>query len=86
MKYLKKQLEAAHKASFANKKRLTVPQKCGCFYCLKVFSSEEITDWSTDIPDWTAVCPYCGIDSLLGEKEGFPLTEDFLKEMNKEWF
>ena len=84
--YSKAQLEAAHKISFANKARLKKPQKCGCFYCLKTFSSTEITDWSTDVPDWTALCPYCGIDSVIGEEDGFSLTEDFLEEMYEEWF
>ena len=86
MKYSTELLKAAHKASYANKKRLSVLQKCGCFYCMKLFSSEEIEDWSVDQPDWTAVCPYCGIDAVIGEEAGFPLTEDFLEEMYKEWF
>lgn len=72
--------------SYANKTRLSVPQKCGCFYCLRLFSSEAIVDWSVDKPDWTAICPYCGIDSVIGENDGYPLTEDFLEEMFEEWF
>ena len=86
MKYSKEQLHAAHKISYANKTRLSVPQKCGCFYCLRFFSSEDIVDWSIDKPDWTAICPYCGIDSVIGENDGYPLTEDFLEEMFEEWF
>ena len=86
MKYSKEQLQAAHKISYANKTRLSVPQKCGCFYCLRLFSSEDIVDWSVDKPDWTAICPYCGIDSVIGENDGYPLTEDFLEEMFEEWF
>ena len=86
MKYSKEQLHAAHKISYANKTRLSVPQKCGCFYCLRFFSSEDIVDWSVDKPDWTAICPYCGIDSVIGENDGYPLTKDFLEEMFEEWF
>ena len=86
MKYSKEQLHAAHKISYANKTRLSVPQKCGCFYCLRFFPSENIDDWSIDKPDWTAICPYCGIDSVIGENDGYPLTEDFLEEMFEEWF
>ena len=86
MKYPKELLIAAHKASYANKRRLSVPQECGCYYCMKTFSSEDIEDWSVDQPDWTAVCPYCGIDSVIGENDGYPLTNDFLEEMYKEWF
>ena len=86
MKYSKELLHAAHKIPYANKTRLSVPQKCGCFYCLRFFSSEDIVDWSVDKPDWTAICPYCGIDSVIGENDGYPLTEDFLEEMFEEWF
>ena len=86
MKYSKELLHAAHRISYANKTRLSVPQKCGCFYCLRFFSSEDIVDWSVDKPDWTAICPYCGIDSVIGENDGYLLTEDFLEEMFEEWF
>lgn len=86
MKYSKELLHAAHKISYANKTRLSGSQKCGCFYCLRFFSSEDIVDWSVDKPDWTAICPYCGIDSVIGENDGYPLTEDFLEEMFEEWF
>lgn len=79
-------LKAAHKASYANKRRLSIPQKCGCFYCMRFFSFEKIEDWSIDQPDWTAVCPYCGIDSVIGENDGYPLTNEFLEGMHKEWF
>ena len=34
----------------------------------------------------TAVCPYCGVDSVIGENSGFPITEQFLKEMHEAWF
>ena len=79
-------LDAAHKCSYANKKRLKSASKCGCFYCLRVFKPEEIIDWSLDVPDETAICPYCGIDSVLGDNEGYPLTESFLEKMYEEWF
>lgn len=76
----------AHKYSFANKKMLEKEKKCGCFYCGAIFSPDEIDDWCEDNPDWTAVCPYCGIDSVIGESIGYPLTEESLKAMHKIWF
>lgn len=42
-------------------------KKCGCFYCCKIFSPNEIEDWCEDEPDRTAICPYCWIDSVIGE-------------------
>jgi hypothetical protein len=35
----------------------------------------------------TALCPKCGIDSVLGSNSGYPVTEiGFLKEMKSYWF
>lgn len=81
----------AHRFSSGNKPALEKDELCGCFYCLKVFSPKEITEYLQydDIPidkDGTALCPYCGIDSVLPQSAGFPLTEDFLRQMNRKWF
>lgn len=75
----------AHKFSIDNKEQLLKDKKCGCFYCLKIFDPKEITDWCTDNVG-TAICPYCCIDSLIGEYSGYPITKEFLKKMNKYWF
>ena len=75
----------AHKFSSNHKKDLLKDKKCGCFYCLKIFNPNEIKEWIKDT-NGTAICPYCGIDSIIGESSRFPITEDFLKEMNDYWF
>ncbi|MRA69879.1 cytoplasmic protein, partial [Bacillus thuringiensis] len=36
--------------------------------------------------DNTAVCPHCGIDSIIGGSSGVRITEMFLSEMHKRWF
>ena len=74
----------AHEFCFENRKMLEVPQKCGCFSCLKIFDSREITEWILD-GDETAVCPYCEIDSVIGESSGYPITEEFLRKMYDHW-
>ena len=85
--HAKEVLEAAHKHSLCNLRKLvTVPQKCGCFYCCSIFDSSEIKDWTYDIPEYTALCPYCEIDSVIGEKSGYPITEVFMEEMHDYWF
>lgn len=81
------ELQIAHDKSFKNMASLKNDQLCGCFYCLKIFRSSEIKEV---IPERgggkTAVCPYCDIDSVIGESSGFPITEEFLKKMKKYWF
>ena len=75
----------AHKFCTNNREELQKDKKCGGFYCLKIFSPSEIEDWILDTKG-TARCPYCGIDSVIGEYSEFPITIEFLSEMNKYWF
>jgi DNA-directed RNA polymerase subunit RPC12/RpoP len=74
----------AHRFSSRHRKDLEKDKVCGCFYCMKIFNPAEIDEWLDD--DDTAVCPYCGTDSVIGESSGYPITEQFLREMHREWF
>lgn len=79
------QLEQAHKASFRNREQIEQSKQCGCFFCCRIFPASEVTDYvSREEP--TALCPYCFTDSVFGDASGYPITEDFLKEMNKRWY
>ena len=82
---MNKEIIAAHAFSSNNMPMLKKDKKCGCFYCLKIFDPIAIIDWQPD-KEGTAVCPYCGIDSIIGESSGYPITKEFLKEMNNHWF
>lgn len=74
----------AHKHSANHKRELLRSKICGCFFCLKIFSPTEITDWIDD--DDTALCPACSIDAIIGESSGFPITTEFLQRMRDQWF
>lgn len=73
----------AHEYSMFNRRLLEHDKRCGCFHCLKVFDTKEL-EW-VDF-DLTALCPYCGIDAVIGESAGYPLTEEFLEKMRDYWF
>ncbi len=83
-------MESAHVFSGNHKPELEKDRTCGCYYCLRVFSPTEITEWLVDDNPidsrGTAVCPYCGVDSVIGESSGFPITSEFLSEMHDAWF
>jgi hypothetical protein len=86
---VKYDLNAAHKAARFNRDILETNSKCGCFYCLKVFSPSEIVEWCPELDEdeeVTAICPYCGIDAILPESAGYPLTDEFLGAMQERWF
>jgi hypothetical protein len=65
---------------------------CGCFYCMSIFPPSEIQEWveeSQDCPRGpgkTALCPKCGIDSVLPDNTGHEITKEFLEIMNKQFF
>jgi hypothetical protein len=83
-----KELERAHEHSYANRQELMESEKCGCFFCLEIFSPSEITTWELDDNDVesVAVCPYCQADSVLGDRSGFPIKRGFLETMRLRWF
>jgi len=76
----------AHEHCTSNESALKKDDLCGCFYCLKIFDQNEILEWIDDESGKTAMCPYCGIDSIIGKKSGFPITEEFLESMKSHWF
>ncbi len=78
------ELMYAHEESIYNRKALEKDSKCGCFFCLKVYNPDEITE-GCDKHE-TALCANCGIDSVIAESAGYPLTEEFLKSMYDFWF
>ena len=77
-------IERAHRHSIRHRAEIATSGWCGCFYCLEIFDAREIGVW-TDQGD-TALCPYCGIDSVIGDASGFPVTSEFLNAMEVRWF
>ena len=62
---------------------------CGCFYCCATFRSGEVLDWVDEDEHevgQTAVCPKCGIDSVIGDRAGYELSAGFLGRMQAHWF
>lgn len=79
-----KEIVQAHNHSSNHRKEILASKKCGCFYCLETFKPSEIKEWVDD--GKCAICPRCGIDSVLGDAAGFPLTKEFLGSLHHYWF
>lgn len=73
-----------HKFSSNHKKYIEKSKICGCFYCLFMFNSTDITEWIDD--GQTALCPKCSIDSVLPDSCGLGISLDFLIDMHYKWF
>ena len=76
--------DEAHHCSIYNRTEIEKDNTCGCFFCLKIFNPKEIEKWCDK--GQTAICPYCDIDSVIGESSGFPITNEFLEKMKKHFF
>jgi len=62
---------------------------CGCFQCCARFSPQDIHEWVDEGPSGegqTALCPKCGIDSVIGVRSGLDVSEEFLATMKAYWF
>lgn len=76
----------AHGHSIDHRTEVEGSSICGCFYCLHIFPPSSITEWIKNDRNEFAMCPKCGIDAVLGDASGYPITKEFLEEMNKYWF
>ena len=77
-------MNSLHKESSYHRENIESSKKCVCFYCLESFNPSEIKEWIDK--GQTALCPRCGIDSVLGDKTEWPLTNKIIKDMQKYWF
>jgi hypothetical protein len=77
-------LESLHRQSANHRKAVLDAALCGCFYCERTFEPSAILDWVDD--GKCALCPHCGIDSVVPETPVSKLTPDLLRDMNAYWF
>jgi hypothetical protein len=54
-----------NKRSFENKSSILLSNTCGCYYCLNTYRSSKVKEYVKDKNGFTAVCPKCGIDSVV---------------------
>ena len=74
----------AHRHSTFHRQQLFESDVCGCFCCSRIFPATSIWEWIDH--DQTALCPSCGIDSVIGSTAGFPIDYQFLHKMWAYWF
>jgi hypothetical protein len=84
MAFASSTLEALHRQCIRHRSEIESAARCGCFNCGATFGPGDITDWVDE--GTTALCPRCGIDSLLPEQASQPLTPALLEAMHEYWF
>ena len=88
-------LHSIHGFSSRHRLLLERSEHAGCFHCLAEFSPSTIGEW-VDEPESvddeelsvgvTALCPRCGIDSVLPSAAPIRWDETLLSEMQAFWF
>jgi hypothetical protein len=77
-------IREAHRFSSGHREAIAASDLCGCFHCLATFEPSEIRRWLES--EDAALCPRCGIDSVLPDTAGFPISPEFLAQMQFHWF
>jgi death-on-curing protein len=75
---------AAHAHTIRHRAELEKSSLVGCFACLRTYDQSLIREWTDN--QQTALCPFCGIDSVIGAASGFPIEANFLRRMQLHWF
>lgn len=91
-------LKAIHKFSSQHRELIEASDRAGCFYCGQEFAPSEIVDW-VDLPPGsdvaledelahgvTALCPRCGIDSVLPSAAPIEWDDTLLRDMRHQYF
>ena len=83
-------LESAHDLCHSSKESVLASGTVGCFYCLAIFDASACK-WHLETRgslkgQTTAICPHCGIDSVIPKSDDYTLDEDFLRAMYARWF
>lgn len=59
-----------------NENHVHSSDKCGCFHCLSIYDASQISSYDQK----NAVCPHCGIDSVVPDS-CCPVNRTFLQDM-----
>lgn len=78
------------KLAYKNKELVEKSDKCGCYYCNSIISPSEVEYLEEVDGPYTAICPKCGMDTVLDnrsiEKYQKVLNKYFLEKVNKATF
>ena len=86
MKLTEEQSKFYHSHTIRNRKEIDQSEYCHCISCIKSYPSPIVKDFIKDGDGETALCPYCGIDSVIGDFCGLVINQEILTALNNRWF
>jgi hypothetical protein len=82
------ELKAIYSHSIRNEESILKSNLCGCFHCISTLAATDIklSEMMVEKDGFrTAICPICGIDSVLGDAS-VEITAELLEAMNEYYF
>ena len=73
------------KRSYENRPTIETSEICGCYYCRRTYKSQDVKEYVKDRNGETALCPRCGIDSVVPYDSSLDKNEDNFAESLEEW-
>lgn len=74
----------AHKHASKHRVELEASTRCACFFCFRTFPAVSIKAWIDS--SQTALCPACGVDSVIGNASEQRIDDAFLRRMHQHCF
>ena len=82
------ELNAIYTHSIRNEEPTRKSNLCGCFHCISIFPATDIklSEMVVEKDGFkTAICPICGIDSVIGDAS-VEITAEILESLNEHYF
>jgi hypothetical protein len=82
------ELKATYSHSIRNEESILKSDFCGCFHCISIFPATDIklSEMMVEKDGFkTAICPICGIDSVLGDTS-VEITAELLEALSEHYF
>lgn len=71
----------------SNNEEILRDHKGVCIYCKKEINYKDIIDYIPEVNGLSAVCPFCGIDSVIPiEYNGYRITKEDIDQLNEMYF
>ncbi len=80
-------LEEYKSHSVNNEIEILRSKKCGCFFCGSTFDARKVSQWEDGTNGGaSAICPECGMATVIGDGSGLKVTRTLLKEMSEAFY
>ena len=82
------ELNVFYSLSIRNEESILKSDFCGCFHCISILAATDVKSSEMMVEKdgfKTAICPICGIDSVLGDAS-VEISAELLEAMNSHFF